>query len=900
MRKIKSFVNKLKDKYYRSKEDIFNKSNKRLLPGNSLHDDEYKWCYWNGKCRVGDTKYLLFDTPEHSANGGSWHLNPTPITDTVDDIQYGRYEGLDKQNSDQYIRDESSNDVFKTSDTYKADAISTAVIDSKEFTDKAKKYGTEITLEQYRQLTSIASSYVTEANYVTDYFPISNHASTPTYTFKGVDVKFNEEDSEEIINKTKQWLYYIHYQPNTTTHEGSTYEYPRMCVFGWGHNLGNTTDTDVNAKFTDVITYLGLLPKFLPKNLYTFTSDRYNPTQSAGFYQYSTVLDDVLSSKNTGVLHKASNLNISKILYNPLMASGFGFGDIPGVPAFAEANNQLASQEGYMGGTSHDILKKFLLKNGNLEDSYYIINKNIVNEYPRAAEILAKLMSLSEEELAPIINDPFRKATDSSVLYTNVDEEEFKKCKAFIQNKVTKYHVLDLAMRKVPGYEISDLSYLTDEFLQAHQDCRAVFLRNSRYCYVPKDAETYALSNLEFNKLINPKLIDGDTTPIIKTAEANLLANFTKDHMERMLTSTDSELYGDWANQDSSTYRFSTVEDIVRDKAGQELDINFSVFKLADTDTTHLYLVVDKSRSSIYNIAEPSLYNDHEYEKFNNFYKGLGYTVTEPSPLSEEQITKFIPNLPTNAYDLSWNKVEQANNEGFETKVLFEKWNKRDILSPDNFKRFLNKYKTSVHPLDNTVTFVIPEDDLSYVNTGVYIKNTDSPEDTCILTKDYSIADISGVPKAEYEEVREWFMNHIHADSNMRVAESSELSDTRVSEINNVQDGAANVVRFLTEYDNKLNEINNAITLEISDEKLSNIIFDSTVEVKLIHKSAFMYGNTLSELQHIFYDETQKEHCAKIAGKPGWYMIVTSIGTTVHRHGESSDNSTTFKEYINA
>lgn len=513
MRKIKSFVNKLKDKYYRTNETVC--EDDRTMPVDTMTDPLYNYMCWgdnqgfniSSKFKFNNTYYPVF---KDQGGSGSWDVvrNATMSEDEI----YGRYDGLTSRRK--YIRDKNHNEIHKY--TYQdgtdgsISSFKDHLVKHKQVYDTIDKYTTPITEEQLEKIRQQAISpqgnqYIIETFTPLDYISFDGNSvmfKDPNYT-----MTFSESDSEESISNMKKWVYCIK-NPNAL---GTKYR-----MFGWGDNMGNTSDSNITTVFDKVLKELDLLPKFLPKNLYTFTSDRYNPTQSARFYQYSTVLDDVLSSKNTGVLHKASNLNISKILYNPLMASGFGFSDIPGIPAFAEANNQLASQEGYMGGISHDILKKFLLKNGNLEDSYYIINKNIVNEYPRAAEVLAKLMSLSEEELAPIINDPFRKATASDILYTNVDEEEFKKSKAFRENKVRKYHVLDLAMRKVPGYEIEDLSYLTDEFLQAHQDCRAVFLRNSRYCYVPKDAETYALSNVEYNKLINPHLVDAnDPTPII-------------------------------------------------------------------------------------------------------------------------------------------------------------------------------------------------------------------------------------------------------------------------------------------------------------------------------------------------------------------------------------------------
>ena len=907
MRKIKSLANKLKEKYYRSKEEIFNKTNKRLLPSNSLHDDEYKWCFYNGRCSVSSTKYLLFDTPDNSKNGSGWQVNPTPIADTSDDIQYGRYEGLINKISDRYIKDESSDDVFETSTSYTANFISEVVIDTKEFTDKAKKYGTEITLEQYRQLISIASSYIIEANNVTDYFPISNRSTTPSYRIKNVDVKFNEEDSEEIINKTKQWLYYINYQPNTVNHNGVSEEHSRICVFGWGNNMGAIDDTYINTKFNEVIKYLDLVPSFLPKNLYTFTSDRYNiPASETNPFAVSSVLNTLLSTTDEGVLHIGSGFNILNILYNPI--SEFIRG---GAPQFHEQTQQIQGQIQYMGGSSHSILQKFLLKNGTVDDSYYILNKDLVDEYPKAVQVLAKLMSLTEDELSPIINDRFRRIsidTSTSSPFRSADEEKLKLTDLVTNNKLRKYHVLDLILRNVDGFRIPELEYITNQFVSEHPGNRAIFVGNNHYCYLPVDADTYSMSTEDYIAAIDPITIGAHSDESVITNNAKTLP-FTREQFMKYMTFSDDMFYSEWTQLQSSDYEFvNSAREVLEKKQGQRITKQFDVYTVKGS--TEL-LIVNRIMN---HVGFPQLYN---YETFKKFYDHLGYTINKPMAPTEDQMTEYVNSLnfdPNTKFP--WSKIEELDAAGLNAKKIYQHMAKRDIFLPDNYSEFVGAYTLEHDHEHNVVSIVLSKD---YITNLMLIEDSEDSNMVIRVKSKPSYYYKAGTEKDQYNSAIEFILNNATAREWLYTTDAEDLIRSRLDESSRYSwlvqilqpyaDGT-----LLTKINDWLSHLDKTVT--INADKLQKVVETnvSGVSIEVVHSSSLLtYGNSEyrdSTLGRIIEENNTylaENTICQIEGHEGWLFIlhyssdsyIGGNGTPyVVNHGDGSPDNKTLVPFL--
>lgn len=890
MRKIKSLANKLKEKYYRTKETVCDPAN--VFPGDVFHSERFDVIQWKGSGNYDLNTYSFRDGTYYDILQ-SWTVRKVD-GDLIDDEKYGRYDGLESRKW--YIKDESSPDVYKYGYTsipissYKHD-----IVIFKTVYDTIEKYATLIDNTQLTRIKELSDNLITQEYVPARYFGFEG--SEPTYKSESNPVAFNNTDGDEQIDFMKRWVYAV---KRTGIQVSPKYE-----LYGWGSNMGNTTDININDKFNAVLGYLDLVPSFLPKNIYTFTSDRYNiPASETNPFAVSSVLNTLLSTTDEGVLHIGSGFNILNILYNPI--SEFIHG---GVPQFHEQTQQIQGQTQYMGGSSHSILQKFLLKNGTVDDSYYILNKDLVGEYPNAVQVLAKLMSLTEDELSPIINDRFRRIsidTSASSPFRSADEEKLKLTDLVTNNKLRKYHVLDLILRNVDGFRIPELEYITNQFVSEHPGNRAIFVGNNHYCYLPVDADTYSMSTEDYIATIVPITIGAHSDESVITNNAKTLP-FTREQFMKYITFSDDMFYSEWSQLQSSDYEFvSSAREVLEKKQGQRITKQFDVYTVKGS--TELLII-----NRIMNPMEfPQLYN---YDTFKKFYDHLGYTINKPVAPTEDQMTEYVNslNMDPNAR-FPWSKIEEMDTAGLNAKKIYQHIPKRDIFSPDNYSEFVGAYDTEHDHEHNVVNIVLSKDHIANL---MLIEDSEDSNMVIRVNSKPSYYYKAGTEKDQYNSAIEFILNNATAREWLYTTDAEDLVKSRLDESSRYSwlveilqpyaDGT-----LLTTLNNWLSHIDKAVT--INADKLQKVVETnvSGVSIEVVHVSSLLtYGSSGyrdSTLRRIIENNNTylaENSICQIEGHEGWLFIlyyssddyIGSGGTPniIYNGYESPDNRTLIK-----
>lgn len=887
MRKIKSLANKLKEKYYRTKETICGPDN--TFPGDVFHSERFDNILWKSSGNYDLNTFSFTDGMYYGIlSGGNVNLINGELSD---DVKYGRYEWLEKRKW--YIKDESSPDIYNYTWTsipissYKHD-----IVVFKTVYDTIDKYTTSITHTQLDRIKELSGNSIVQELVPANYFGFNG--STPRYKHDGNPVAFNETDGEEQIEFMKKWVYSVR---STGT--------PKYELYGWADKMGKTDDTDINTEFNAVLAHLDLLPSFLPKDLNTFDHARYGINTTSPFTNkdITNKINTLLSPGENGVLHNGSGLKNMLDIIN-----GIDFGDF----GILLTNSTAKIIEDTNPGATHDTLRTKYLKSSS-EDLYYSIKDDLYHEYPNASKVIGKILTLSEEELDKIRNDAFRKVTvdvSTDSLYNHADEEKLKLTELLTagNEKLRKYHVLDLILRNVEGFKLPELAYLTDEFIAAHPANRVIYVGyNNHYCYVPIDAETYSMSTEDYVAKVDPITIGAHTDESVITNNAKPLP-FTKEQFKKFLEFQNPSYYSNWASLQLTDYRFvSSAREVINNKQGQRITKQFEVYTVKGS--TEL-LVVNNIMSPI---EFPQLY---DYDVFKKFYDDLGYTINKPVAPTEEQITEYVNALNINPNNnFPWSKIEEIDSAGLNAKKIYQHMSKRDIFSPDNYSEFVSAY-TAEHDHEHNMVNIV----LSKNNIGNLTLIEDSEDSNMVIRvkSKPSFYYAAGTEKDQYNSViefilgdnstaREW-LNITDADDlyNSRLDESSRYA-WLVDILGSYKDGT-----LLTKLNDWLSHIDRSIS--INADKLKKVVETnvSGVKIEVVHISSLLtYGdnnhrdNTLGRVIEVNNTYVVENTICQIEGHEGWLFILHYDGENyignngtpnVINHGyDSPDNKTLVK-----
>lgn len=857
MSKIKDFGNKLQEKYYRTKETVCYPDN--VFPGDVFHSERFDKVQYISNTQTHDFNTYSLTGSAYFATLSGWSINPVS-GDLSDDIKYGRYEGLESRQW--YIKDESSSDIYTYG--YRPQPLANFKRDMVVFKtvyDTIEKYATLIDDTKLASIKELSTNIITQEYYPAKYFGFEG--SVPMYKSETNPVSFNSTDGDDQINFMKKWVYYIRRTGNTT---------PKYELYGWGDKMGKTSEEDINTKFNKVIEHLGLVPSFLPKDLYTFDHIRYGIDNVFSVWtsmDKMNVINNLFKTDSTGVSHNGSNVNGMSYIFDTM----WGYNTI-----IAKTEDMLKQEKP---NATHDELRASLLKSNSGNDIYYVLKDEFIRDYPNDSKAVSTLMTLSEEELNKIRNDAFRKVvvdTSDSSSFIHMDEEKLQQTELVRNGKLQKYHVLDLALRHVDGFKIPTLDYLTDEFIASHPDNKVIFVGdNGYYCYVPTDAETYSMSTEDYLGSFDPFYIEVNSDESKVTTHLKTLP-FTKEQFEKIITFSDPNYSSPWGSlQPITDYEFvSSAREVLDKKHGQRITKQFNVYSVkGSTELLIMNRVIDE-------IPLPYLYN---YDTFIKFYNHIGYTINYPVTPTEDQITGYINSLNVNSNDtFPWSKIEEIDTLGLNAKKIYQHMAKRDIFSPDNVSSFVSIYKSVTNHETNSTDILLTADKIHEL---ILIEDSEDSSKVIRIRDDFDYYNAAGTEKAQYDSVVKFINDNSTASSWLTTHNSNDLykinslsKTDRLNWLMTVLKSYADGTNTLDKIKNWLSHIDKTVTIDA--EKLQKVVETniSGVQISIAHVSVLIpYGTsykdyTLGPIVDKNNTFVAENTICRIEGHEGWLFML--------------------------